>query len=464
MRNINSISMDLFNTVNDSERLYYLACNLGGLLPDGIFERVDDFFKEICDEKEDMADAGNNSYIEEKYRNETLSFVRELEARVKDYNTTIVLESEEGYLQVEDQGNGEYFTYTLYTPEMTMVSREEYMAAIPDGLSGIVSLGNEPLCYDVAKNLSKQLNLTNARLVTNPADFIEQAYVLGQNSKTFANLPKTEDLLKTLSSDFSKIAFKYNIIDCDRAKVFSAFADACVDRICRGCDIAAVVNILYDGGYVSTKRDSDLFYKDLVNKIIYSGSKLSKTALYQNLDTLQKINGLNAIILRAQKAIEENIDDSLKVRVVPVHDYEQIMVRFCDGKDNPGRLIYIEGNESSLELLKKIYDCAATFHKEYGYEDRHNVKLNLALNAEFVHSVFIEAERMSSSEKLNTIKSIFKDATPDLKERLCNLYLGDYSRELRQFLQNESLKMAEEREEGVIRTGITPKKSQNIEK
>ena len=272
---------------------------------------------------------------------------------------------------------------------------------------------------------------------------------------------KWEDSLKNLMFTFSKIAFKYNILDSQREEVFAAFADACVAYACGGGDIKEAVEVLFAGRYISSKRDSDIFYKECVNRLMFTGSKLSKYSLFHCLDTLQKTNELNTILIKAQNSIEDNISDDLKVTVTPTCGYSQVTITFED-KDGPsGKMLVLDETDTPLKLLQKIYSQAATFHKEYGYEKKYGINLEAILDAELVHKVFIETERMTSSEKVTTLKTIFKDASPELKERFCNLYLGDYSKELRQFLNEETMKMVEEKNIAV-RPGNTLKRQTDI--
>lgn len=251
--------------------------------------------------------------------------------------------------------------------------------------------------------------------------------------------------LKELLSTCSKIAFKYGIIDSTRTAALATFADTCVNYTCEGGNISEAVEALYAKGYITSKRDNDIFYRECVNRLIYTGSKLNKYALFHNLEELKELNDINVVLIRAQKAIEENLPEELKVSVSPFFDYSYVSVCFEDDTGSVGKFFPIEDVKTPLQLLQLIYDHAASFFNGYGFNEKYQLKLGEYLDAELVHQIFIDADRMSSSDKLQTIKDIFKNATPGVKERLCNLYLGDYNTELRQFLQEQTVKMAKEK-------------------
>ena len=444
MEHMKSKPIDVFAKIKDAESLYRLADEMksNGVMQEDIFKKISDFCQSIADEKAEIREAiltdlyntgdaaGVNpdtfdlSHIDKNHFTEIQKLATELEASFAGSAPIVVFKTDEGYLQVDDAGEGQ-FKYKVFDENMVQKTEKSY------------NTHRNLSSYEVIKDICQRRGFKQPQIILNVKDFIEQARNVNQNPELLAAYDK-----QNLAKELSQIEFKHNILDCGRELVFDAYAKFCVDSISKGYDIRTIVETMHQAEHIKTKRDFDTFYKACVNNMIYNGTKFNKTVLYHNLDILDKVKKLDMVILAAQKAVEENIDSPRKMQIIPVDGYKAVNIIFTDANNKSiSNRVELDEKKNSLGIMKQIFDEAAKMYETTNPDK----SFRLALNAELVHSIYLETSKMPSAEKLETIKELFKDASVDVKERICNLYLGDSSQNLRHFLQKESVKLTEEK-------------------
>lgn len=452
------IDTALFNTVESAQELYGLAVAVKDMIPENdVFERIIDFATDVMDYKYEKSleigvyDESHEKMvaIDKENLTQVKNYAKELVSAISHNNPSIVLQTDNGYLEVEAEKYTNNYNCTVYNHEQIAIDKIHLEFPFNGPASS----------YEAAHIVCKQHNFAQVGLVTNPGTFIKQARALEQkmNEKNMKTGISAED---KLSADFDKVNFKYSIIDCNREDIFTAYADFCVDNILRGYEVADVVAVVYSKGNIESKRDSDLLYKSCVNQLMFNGSKFSKRVMYDCLSELQNLNKINMCLIKARKAIEENLGGDISVRMTPEKGYSQIdiSVQISPNAESYHVTASLDEDLSPLMITKQLFNEVNGLNKQFLHID----SLGPVLNAELVHAVFVETERMSSKEKLETLQELFKEATPDFKERICNLYLGDPSAAIRQFLQEESVKIAEEKSKSVKQEVTQKREQKNI--